>query len=319
MDKDFLRDVTVEQAFWFNNGFTVRNIYELAKEINIIDDKLFVYHCSKDHDDFANWIGGALGDIELSQRLRGIKDKKRYLRMIDVRIKQLEKKHIASAKQRELSEKTRALFHDYSYIWVLIIVFVATSIITTLIYFEYHSLTNIKALDEKIKYIEARNNCFNNYFNDQITKTRTMINSTAFDIGSQCTFNYTNSFNLPTEIFENTPETINKDLIIIENDRVIINENASYLSIFANTSSMIPTINHNTKAIEVMPKNYNELHIGDIIAYRLDNDIIVHRIIDIGFDEDGFYAVTKGDNNNVVDPNKIRFQDIIGKVLVLIY
>jgi len=43
------------------------------------------------------------------------------------------------------------------------------------------------------------------------------------------------------------------------------------------------------------------LHIGDIISYQLDADIIVHRIIDIGFDSDGFMPITKGDNNNVVD------------------
>jgi len=317
--EEFLKDVSAERAFWFNNGSVIRNIYELSKEINNNDDKIFKYHCNVNHDDFANWIGGALGDIVLSQKLRGIIDKKAYLRIINNRIKHLEKKHISDQKTKALSEKVRALFKDYSHIWILLVIVVATCIITTLIYFEYHSLDNLKALDEKINYIEARNTCFNNYFNDQMIKTRELVNSTAFDIGSQCAFNYSSNYAMPTSIFENTPETVNIDDITLQDDKAIIILNNSHLSIFANTSSMIPAINHNTKALEVTPISASTLHIGDIISYQLDADIIVHRIIDIGFDSDGFYAITKGDNNNVVDPNKVRFSQIKGEVIALIY
>lgn len=36
----------------------------------------------------------------------------------------------------------------------------------------------------------------------------------------------------------------------------------------------------------------------------------MHRVVEIGEDEQGWFAITKGDNNEEVDPGKRRFQDI---------
>ena len=53
------------------------------------------------------------------------------------------------------------------------------------------------------------------------------------------------------------------------------------------------------------------LKIGDIIAFKKDDIVITHRIIDIIEDEEIKY-VTKGDNNNVEDEGYVLSEQIIG-------
>ena len=50
--------------------------------------------------------------------------------------------------------------------------------------------------------------------------------------------------------------------------------------------------------------------IKDIISFRKDKLLIVHRVVEIGNDEQGVYFITKGDNNYIRDLYKIRFEDI---------
>ena len=310
-----LKDVSPDKVFYFRNGTKARNLYELAQGINGIDDDTFKFHCNSDHDDFANWIGGALGDIQLSQKLRRIKDRKKYLLTINNRIHFLERKSHNSQLNKQFSEGFREMIHDYGYIWLIAFIMIMTCIFTAMIYFQYNSLQSIHTLDEKIEYIESRNTCFNNYFNEQIMLTKDALKNTTF-LDNYCVYNFTTTTKIPDEIMENNPALISSENIIIDGNKIIITLDNSSLSTFAATSSMLPTLNHNTKAIEIPPVNLN---IGDIISYRQGEDVIIHRIVDIGQDVDGKYYITKGDNNNVVDPNKIRDNNIKGKVVVVIY
>jgi hypothetical protein len=315
---EFLKDIAPDKVFFFSNGSKARNLYELSHGINALDEDTFKYHCNLDHDDFANWIGGAIGDIVLSQKLRFIKDKKQYLKIINGRIKFLERKAHSSQLNSQFAEQFRNMMKNYGYIWLIIVVIIMTCIFTAMIYFQYHSLQTIKTLDEKINYMESRNTCFNNYFNEQILKTKDILTEYNLSLENYCVFNYSTSTKVPDEIMENTPPYISADKILFQNNQIIINVDQASLSEFANTSSMLPILNHNTKAIEIKPKE-NDLHVGDIISFRDNNDVVVHRIIEIGRDSDGAYYVTKGDNNNIVDQNKVRFDDIQGKIVVIIY
>ncbi len=312
---DILRDVDPDKVFYFKNGGKARNLYELSQGINALNDDDFKHHCNLDHDDFANWIGGALGDIVLSQRLRYVKDKNQYLKIINNKIKVLERKSHTSQLNKQFSEQFRDIIKNYGHIWLIIFIMIVTSIFTAMIYYQYHSLQSIKALDEKIQYVESRNICFNNYFNEQMITTTSLLKNATF-LDNYCVYNYTTSTKIPDEVMENTPAIISAENIAIDGNRIIITLQNFTLSTFAATSSMLPTLNHNTKAIEIAPTN---LHIGDIISYKEGNDLIVHRIVDIGSDDLGTYYITKGDNNNAVDPNKIRKEQIQGKIVVLIY
>jgi len=87
----------------------------------------------------------------------------------------------------------------------------------------------------------------------------------------------------------------------------------------ANTGSMLPAFNENSNLIEIVPKSDQEIHVGDIVSYQYGNDVIVHRVIEIGNDENGWYAVFKGDNNPSADPAKVRFSQIKRIVIGIIY
>lgn len=312
---DILRDVEPDKVFYFKNGSKARNLYELSQGINALDADSFKHHCNLDNDDFANWIGGTVKDIKLSQKLRYVKDKERYLKIINSRIKTLERKMYISQLNRQFSEQFRELMKNYGHIWLILFIMIVTSIFTAMIYYQHNSLQSIKALDEKIQYIESRNICFNNYFNEQMIKTTSLLRNATF-LDNYCVYNYTTSTRIPDKVLEDIPENIPLRNIKIEGNNIIITIDNATLSTFASTSSMLPTLNHNTKGIEIPP---DDLMIGNIISYKEGNELIIHRIVDIGSDDLGTYYITKGDNNNIVDPNKIRKEQIQGKIVVLIY
>ena len=58
----------------------------------------------------------------------------------------------------------------------------------------------------------------------------------------------------------------------------------------------------------------NELKNEDIISFRRNDLIITHRIIEI--DDEGY--TTKGDYNNIEDAEKVKYEDIEGKVILKI-
>ena len=102
---------------------------------------------------------------------------------------------------------------------------------------------------------------------------------------------------------------IDEEQIKIYNDRIVIFIDGASISRYAPTGSMKPVLDKGSNGIRIVPKSEKEIHIGDLITFRKDNYLIVHRVIDRGSDSEGVYFITKGDNNNVVD-GKIRFKDV---------
>ncbi len=123
-----------------------------------------------------------------------------------------------------------------------------------------------------------------------------------------------NSSEMPMGIFQYNEQRIpqdrisEKDIIIYPNQIVITLENPT-LSKYANTNSMLPIIDEGANGIRIVPKDKNDINVGDIITFEKRNSLIVHRVIEIGNDEQGTYFITKGDNN-VFDDGKIRFEQI---------
>lgn len=67
--------------------------------------------------------------------------------------------------------------------------------------------------------------------------------------------------------------------------------------------------------IEKLKENQIEnLQINDIIKYRLGNHTIVHRIVKIESKDGKKYFITKGDNNNAVDKEKVYVDQVMGIV-----
>jgi hypothetical protein len=112
---------------------------------------------------------------------------------------------------------------------------------------------------------------------------------------------------------------VNEREIIVSKDQVIIKVANATLAEFADTNSMDPLLDKGTNGIEIVPKSADDVNTGDIIAFKSSYGTIIHRVIEKGFDEQGAYFITKGDNNKSADPDKIRFEQIELVLVALIY
>lgn len=78
------------------------------------------------------------------------------------------------------------------------------------------------------------------------------------------------------------------------------------------TNSMEPNINKGDIILIKKPKKEEKIKIGDLISFKNDGQIITHRIVDISDTNGVKRYITKGDNNNVPDLQKISFEQIEG-------
>ena len=114
---------------------------------------------------------------------------------------------------------------------------------------------------------------------------------------------------------------IKQDQIHVYADRIVIDlKNANWAE-FTDTNSMDPIFDKGANSFEITPESEEDIHIGDIISYKsaYADGLIVHRVIDIGVDEKGWYCIMKGDNLKEQDPGKIRFNQIHGVLIGIIY
>jgi len=112
-----------------------------------------------------------------------------------------------------------------------------------------------------------------------------------------------------------------EDLILVTNEKVILNIKGAEWASFTDTNSMDPVIDAGAHAIEMAPKSEDDVQVGDIVAYKSDyaEGTIIHRVVFKGQDEKGTYYILKGDNNPINDPGKIRFDQIKRVVVAIIY
>ena len=123
------------------------------------------------------------------------------------------------------------------------------------------------------------------------------------------------------DVLATPSDRVSEDSIKVYSDKVVLDiKNASWAS-FTPTHSMEPFISEKANGIEVKPSSPSDLKVGDIISYKPDftSGLVIHRIIKTGYDDTGWYAVVKGDNNAEQDPGKVRFDDINGVLIGVIY
>ena len=119
---------------------------------------------------------------------------------------------------------------------------------------------------------------------------------------------------------------IQESQIKVEEGKVCITGLPSFtLSRYADSGSMKPTLHQATNGIEVEVKSPDDIQRGDIIAYeakwaeeKWGSKLVVHRVIEKGYDQNGFYVLTKGDNNVFTDP-KVRINQIKYLTVGLLY
>lgn len=82
------------------------------------------------------------------------------------------------------------------------------------------------------------------------------------------------------------------------------------------SGSMVPTLNVGDVVLVVKS---NEVGVGDIIAFYVGSEVVIHRVYDVVVDSNGStYFTTKGDNNDHVDPFKVEPPYVVGKLALVI-
>ena len=125
---------------------------------------------------------------------------------------------------------------------------------------------------------------------------------------------YTKSANLPAP-----KSRIKESDIHVYANRIVIDVKDPQWTAYADTNSMLPTLDFSHNGLVYTNPPCDELIIGDIVGFPYNNQTISHRIVDTGFDDEGRYFVTKGDNNRVGDPGLRRCGDIVSVMFGLIY
>ncbi len=137
---------------------------------------------------------------------------------------------------------------------------------------------------------------------------------------------YSFDFSDPSNFFRSKEvvspkDRIKESQIHIYEDKIVIDISGAKYAKYANTGSMDPFLDIEANGIEIIPSSQEDIQIGDIITYQPDwsSNLVVHRIIQIGEDEQGWYAYTKGDNSSVIDPGKIRFNQVEYLLIGVLY
>lgn len=112
---------------------------------------------------------------------------------------------------------------------------------------------------------------------------------------------------------------ISENDIIVTPQSVQINVPNARWAKFADTNSMDPVLDTGANAIQIQPSSPEQLQIGDIITYDNNGRKIIHRIVDIAQDGQGYVFTVKGDNNNAPDPQPVRFEQIERVLVAIIY
>ncbi|MEI3508975.1 MAG: signal peptidase I [Bacilli bacterium] len=89
-----------------------------------------------------------------------------------------------------------------------------------------------------------------------------------------------------------------------------------YYSIVVGSGSMHPAIQKGDLIIveKIKKEHLDQINENDILVYLKEKQIIVHRVVNITYENSQYTFETEGDANEVKDPWVIDEKDVIGKV-----
>jgi signal peptidase I len=113
---------------------------------------------------------------------------------------------------------------------------------------------------------------------------------------------------------DNPSDYILPNDIHLYSDKLIIEQSGLKYASVEDTKSMEPLLSSNSHVIEAKA-DVNTLQEGDIISFSKEGRIIIHSIVSIDSDSNGWYALTKGYNNDFIDDWKVRSSELKGVVV----
>ena len=90
-----------------------------------------------------------------------------------------------------------------------------------------------------------------------------------------------------------------------------------YKAYLISTESMEPELKKGD-AIIIKKVSEDQLRVNDVVTFKINGEIITHRIVRIDDVNSEKFYITKGDNNNVEDSDELRFSDIEVKQIIKI-
>lgn len=111
---------------------------------------------------------------------------------------------------------------------------------------------------------------------------------------------------------------IHPEQIHIFNDSVCIDVENPRLSSYANSGSMKNTLDENSNGITIAI-NQSNISIGDIVTYEKDNELIIHRVINIKKENNETFYLMLGDNNGRLTDGWINKSQLRYKTIALIF
>ena len=114
---------------------------------------------------------------------------------------------------------------------------------------------------------------------------------------------------------------VKQDQIKVTRDKVVIDFEGKSLrwAEFEDSNSMLPLLDNGYDGFEIVPESKEDIKLGDVISFEYKDKVYVHRVVEIGQDKFGWYAITKGDSNNIEDEGKRRFENIKGILVGVIF
>jgi L-lactate utilization protein LutB len=76
------KDCPPENVFYVCNGSVLKNIDEMLKELEKMDENAFRHHVNESKNDFSNWIKDIFKEAELAEKIQSVMDKNQIVEII---------------------------------------------------------------------------------------------------------------------------------------------------------------------------------------------------------------------------------------------
>jgi len=92
-----------------------------------------------------------------------------------------------------------------------------------------------------------------------------------------------------------------------------------HMSQYSNSDSMLPLLDKGHNGVSCVPNGPSDIRVGDVISFIHGNSTVVHRVVRVGQDTEGYFYLTKGDNLDRKDSVVTRYGDVVGVLVMIIY
>jgi len=308
-----LEDVPQDKVFRFNNGSSARNIYELQAQIKSLSQAQFEEHSNPSKDDFVRWVIEVVGDRRLAESLKKAKTKLDYEAAIDKRLRLLERGTWLRCIWKNMFHQLDTWYEEKMLVFAMLILLFVSLAFLTLLYVNLNQ--RMGTIEDSA--LELRESDM--FIYDQLVQSIAFIqNATAYprvespmEIGDIL---YRGKTSAPSD-------RLTEEQIFVYNNKIVLSVDNASLARFLNTGSMLPTLGDKANSIEIPVSSSADIAVGDIIIYSApdQSEPVIHRVVELGEDSQGWYAITKGDNNRLVDPYSVRIGDVRRVVIGVIY